>query len=78
MNDADMVVSNRLPDTATSDNGSRQGSSKDDLGKGGKEPFQLHHVHDSLSKVCAACRVLRTPLSCLLRMLSGYVCNDRE
>lgn len=54
VSDADMVASNRLPDTATSGNVSLQGTSKDDLGKGGAEPFQLHHVHDALSKVRAA------------------------
>lgn len=53
MHASDAAVSARLPDTGISDSGSRNGDNwkGDDLEKG-KEPFQLHHVHDSLSKVC--------------------------
>lgn len=66
MTTADVAASNCLPDTGRSDNGSGHDSSKEgDLGKGNQEPFQLHHVHDSLSKV-------RVVICCMIDMAAVY------
>ena len=44
-------ASKRLPDVAKSEAGSRDSSNGTIKGKAGKEGFQLHHIHDGLSKV---------------------------